>query len=254
MNYYGKTILITGASSGIGESFAEKFASLGAKLVLVARREDVLNALASKFKEKHGTETQVIGLDLAAPGAAAKLYEQVPAIDGLVNNAGFGTYGPLYEQDADKVNQEVQLNCGALVDLTRTYLPGMVERKEGFVINLASVASFQPSPYLAVYSATKAFVLSFTQSIWGELQGTGVTALAVCPGPTKTNFFDAAGGHDFSVGKMRTPAHVVETALKGLTKNKHTAVDGFGNKLLAFFGRVSPRTLTINVVGKMVKE
>ncbi|NYE93870.1 hypothetical protein FHU41_000091 [Psychromicrobium silvestre] len=254
MDYYSKTILITGASSGIGESYAEKFASLGANLILVARSEDSLKKLAAKLSEKHKVQTDVVVLDLSTANAAAELFQKHPEIYGLVNNAGFGTHGALQDQDAAKVNQEIQLNCGTLVDLTQTYLPGLLQRNEGFILNVASIAAFQPSPYMAVYSATKAFVLSFTQALWGELQGTGVTALAICPGATKTNFFVEAGSESAAVGRMRTADQVVNTTMKALEKGKHTAIDGAANKLLSFFGRVAPRNLVIPMVGRMMKN
>lgn len=253
MDYYGKTILITGASSGIGKAYAEKFASLGCKLVLVARNQQVMDTLATELKQKHGTETRVIGLDLSSPGAAAELLEQVPAVDGLVNNAGFGTHGLLQELDPEKINQEIQLNCGTLVDLTQKYLPGMLANKDGFVINIASTAAFQPIPKMAVYGATKAFVLSFTQALWAELQGTGVRALAVCPGATSTNFFNEAG-ESAAVGTLRSVDDVVNTTFKGLAKNVHTVVDGTMNGATAFFGRVAPRKLVMNVVSRMMSS
>ncbi|WP_394941229.1 SDR family NAD(P)-dependent oxidoreductase [Psychromicrobium sp. YIM B11713] len=253
MNYSGKTILITGASSGIGQAFAEKFASLGAKLVLVARSEDTMNALAATLKQKHGTEARVISLDLSVPGAAAELLKQIPAVDGLVNNAGFGTHGLVQDLDQDKVNQEIQLNCGALVDLTQKYLPGMLAKKDGLVINIASTAAFQPIPKLAVYGATKAFVLSFTQALWAELQGTGVRALAVCPGATSTNFFEVAG-EGAAVGTMRSVDDVIKTTFKGLDKNAHTVVDGAMNGATAFFGRIAPRKLVMSAVSRMMSK
>lgn len=250
LDFTGQTILITGASSGIGTAYAEAFAARQANLILVARSGAVLRQIATKLEQQHGIQADVVELDLSVPGAAQKLKNKHAKIDGLINNAGFGTHGLLQDQDPAKVNQEVQLNCGALVDLTQTYLPGMLANNNGFVVNIASTAAFQPVPKMAVYGATKAFVLSFTQALWGELQGTGVRALAVCPGATSTQFFDVAGAT--AAGSMRNVDDVVKTTFKGLAKNAHTVVDGATNGALAFLGRVTPRRLVIPVVGRMI--
>lgn len=251
LDFSNQTVLITGASSGIGTAYAEAFAQRKANLILVARSGAVLRQIATKLENLHGITADVVELDLAEPGAAQKLKDKHPKIDGLINNAGFGTHGFLQDQNPDRVNQEVQLNCGALVDLTQTYLPGMLADKRGFIINIASTAAFQPIPKMAVYGATKAFVLSFTQALWGELQGTGVRALAVCPGATATKFFDVAGA-DAAAGSMRNVDDVVKTTFKGLANNSHTVVDGTANGVLAFFGRVSPRKMVIPMVGRMM--
>lgn len=251
LDFSNQTVLITGASSGIGTAYAEAFAQRKANLILVARSGAVLRQIATKLENLHGIKADVVELDLAEPDAAQKLKDKHPKIDGLINNAGFGTHGFLQDQNPDRVNQEVQLNCGALVDLTQTYLPGMLADKRGFIINIASTAAFQPIPKMAVYGATKAFVLSFTQALWGELQGTGVRALAVCPGATATKFFDVAGA-DAAAGSMRNVDDVVKTTFKGLANNSHTVVDGTANGILAFFGRVSPRKVVIPMVGRMM--
>lgn len=251
LDFSNQTVLITGASSGIGTAYAEAFAAKKANLILVARSGAVLRQIASKLEQQHRIQADVVELDLSEPGAAQKLKDKHPKVDGLINNAGFGTHGFLQDQDPAKVNQEVQLNCGALVDLTQTYLPGMLSNRKGFIINIASVAAFQPIPKMAVYAATKAFVLSFTQALWGELKGTGVRALAVCPGATSTQFFEVAGA-EAAAGSMRTVDDVVKTTFKGLANNSHTVVDGVSNGALAFFGRVSPRRLVIPVVGRMM--
>ncbi|WP_041685669.1 SDR family NAD(P)-dependent oxidoreductase [Renibacterium salmoninarum] len=251
LDFSNQTILITGASSGIGTAYAEAFAQRKANLILVARSGAVLRQLATKLEQQHNIQADVVELDLSVPGAAQKLKDQHPKIDGLINNAGFGTHGFLQDQDPERVNQEIQLNCGALVDLTQTYLPSMLTNKRGFIINIASTAAFQPIPKMAVYGATKAFVLSFTQALWSELQGTGVHALAVCPGATSTEFFNVAGA-DAAAGSMRTVDDVVKTTFKGLAKNSHTVVDGTVNGTLAFFGRVTPRKMIMPVVSRMM--
>lgn len=253
LDYANQTVLITGASSGIGTAYAEAFAAKKANLILVARSGAVLRQLATKLENQHGIQAAVVELDLSVPGAAQTLYDKHPKVDGLINNAGFGTHGLLQDQDRARVNQEVQLNCGALVDLTQTYLPGMLSNKHGFIINIGSTAAFQPIPKMAVYGATKAFVLSFTQALWGELQGTGVHALAVCPGATSTQFFEVAG-EGAAVGSMRTVDDVVKTTFKGLAKNAHTVVDGAANGATAFLGRVGPRKLVISAVQRMMSS
>src|SRR3954471_15428576 len=186
-----ETALVTGASSGIGEQFARQLAARGHDLVLVARRADRLERLAGELP----TDAQVVACDLATDGAslAERVDELGVQVDLLVNNAGFGTSGPFVENDAAREAEEVRLNCEAVVTLCHAFLPGMVERCHGGVINVASSAGMQPIPYEAVYSATKAFVISFTDAIHTELRGTGVRAMAVNPGPVPTEWQQVAG-------------------------------------------------------------
>ncbi|WP_285723865.1 SDR family NAD(P)-dependent oxidoreductase [Psychromicrobium xiongbiense] len=254
----GQTILITGASSGIGTGYARAFAQREANLVLVARRGEALRTLAAELTTQYGVKAEVVELDLTSPGATETLIGLHPQIDGLVNNAGFGTSGVLQEQDAARIHQEIQLNCGVLVDLTRAYLPGMLERQRGTIINVASTAAFQPIPGMAVYGATKAFVLSFTQALWGEVQRNpgnqenNIRVLAICPGATSTEFFDTAGANA-AVGRMRSVDQVVATTFRGLERNQHSTVDGLANRILAQFARLAPRNLVIPVVQRMMR-
>ena len=186
-----ETALVTGASSGIGEQFAHQLAARGHSLVLVARRADRLERLAAELP----TDAHVVPCDLAtdAPGLAERVAELGVEVELLVNNAGFGTSGPLLDHDPGRDAEQVRVNCEAVVTLTHAFLPGMVERGRGGIINVASTAGMQPIPYEAVYAATKAFVISFTDAMHTELRGTGVRALAVNPGPVPTEWQQVAG-------------------------------------------------------------
>src|ERR1043166_236662 len=192
-----KTALITGASSGIGEAFAHQLAKEGSSLILVARSEDKLEKLAHQIRQKYQRRVYVIPADLSkkSPGAAiaAEVAKRDLKVELLVNNAGFGTVGAFHKQEAVRQQQMIALNCSAIVDLTFAFLPDMLDAGYGGVINIASLAAFQAVPYMAVYGATKAFVLSFSQALWGEYEKQGLRVVAVCPGPVETGFFEATG-------------------------------------------------------------
>ncbi len=245
--YKGKTALITGASSGIGETFAHELAARGMNAVLVARSEDRLNKLADDLRAKHAVRAEVVATDLSHDGAAVALHAETEkrglSIDLLINNAGFGTHGPFETLDAARDHDEVMLNVAAVVDLCHAYLPAMVARGDGAVINVASTAAFQPVPYMAVYGATKAFVLSFSEALWGEYRGRGIHVTALCPGPTETPFFGVVGTEDAAIGSKRTSRQVVVTGLHALETGRLSAIDGLANTLLAQSSRVAPRTL-----------
>ena len=234
------TALITGASVGIGRAFAQRAAADGADLVLVARREDALQELAADLRERFDIRVAVIPADLSLPGAAAALVAEVETrglqIDTLVNNAGLGAHGNLAVTDVALASTQIAVNITALTELTALLLPGMLERNTGAIITIASTAAFQPVPHFAVYAATKAYVRSFTIALWGELHGTGVRALAVCPGATSTEFFAVAGAS--GVGTFRTPEQVVGAALRALHRGKASVVDGAMN---AFTARIAQR-------------
>lgn len=256
MNISAKTALITGASTGIGSVFARRLAAEGARLILVARSQDKLDALAGELRGQ-GTEVTVLAMDLSLPDSAKELQLATDAlglkVDILVNNAGFGTHGHVLHADADRYAEQIQLNCSTLVGTSTRYLPGMVERGAGAIINIASTAAFQPIPHMAVYGATKAFVLSFTQALWGETQGTGVKVLAVCPGATDTPFFEIAG-ESAAAGNMRTPEQVVDTAMSAIRGNKPSVVDGRLNSLVARVAvKLLPEKLVIAVAGRAVR-
>ncbi len=194
-----RTALVTGASSGIGAEFARLHAAKGGDLVLVARREDALRALKAELEKAHGIEANVLAADLAEPDAAQRVFQATQdaglEIEFLINNAGFGGHGKFHERDLAADRAMMQVNMGALVDLTHLYLPAMIARKSGRILHVASTAGFMPGPLQAVYYATKAFVISFSQAIAEELSGTGVTSTALCPGAVDTGFI-AAGDLD----------------------------------------------------------
>lgn len=256
MQWRGARVLVTGASGGLGESFARALAGNGSDLVLAARSGDKLTALAQQLHAEHGVDIVVLVTDLSAPGAGTKLYAEASAdgpVDVVVNNAGFAIHGNVADNDADELTQEVALNVATLVDLTRAALPDMLSRRRGAIINIASTAAFQPLRGMAVYAATKSFVLSFTQALAAECRGSGVEILAVCPGPVATGFFDRAGIHDRTFGKPSTPDDVVAAALASLGR-RLIVIPGLRNRAFAFGSRMLPRRLVVGVAGGMVQR
>jgi short-subunit dehydrogenase len=256
-----ETALITGASSGIGATFARELAQRGYNLVLVARSQDKLNLLAQKLQDEFKIETAVIVQDLTKPGATQTVYDHLQekdiSIDLLINNAGFGDYGAFTERDLSRQVEMIQLNITALVELTYLFLPAMQQRQGGSIINVASIAGFQPLPYLSVYAATKAFVLSFSEALWAENKDQGVKILALCPGPTESEFFKVAQFPDsLSNGKPSyVPAEeVVKDALKALNKNQsHVVTGGLGNQIIVNLSRFLPREFLVSLVEKQFK-
>ena len=242
------TALITGASNGIGLEIARVLAP-DHDLVLVARNTAALDALAAELGG-----AQVITADLADPGAVARLVAAVPNVDVLVNNAGVGDFGAFAETDLDKTLGMIQLNVTSLTALTRAYLPGMLERGSGRIMNLASTASFQPGPLMAVYYATKAYVLSFTEAIAEETRGSGVTVTALCPGPTESGFQSAA---DMELSplvankKLPTSAEVAAYGVEAMNSGDVVAIPGWLNKIMATGTRFTPRPVMRRVVHKM---
>ena len=201
------TVLITGASGGIGEQLARLFAAHRYDLVLVARSVDKLQSLSAELARAHGIQSRVLPADLADPGAPPRLFEalQDAAIDVLVNNAGFGARGAYAQIDYQLEARMIQVNVAALAHLTRLFLPGMLARRTGKILNVASTAAYVPGPFMAVYYASKAFVLSFSEALAEEVQGSGVTVTALIPGPTETNFAAIAGTQDSVVGYFEFP-------------------------------------------------
>lgn len=248
VNYQGKTALITGASSGLGESYALALTDMGAHVILVARRADRLRNLADRISAKHGIlAATVLPMDLSRKDAAASLSKILKGrnyqIDILINNAGFGHAVHFIDEDPQSVIDELTVNVSTLVELTHAFLPPMVERKDGIVINIASTAAFQSLPFMAVYAATKAFVLSFTEALWGEYRRSGVKILTVCPGPTATEFFDS-NSNSPALGKyVRTRDEVIATTFRELAKArpKPSVVDGGLNKVTALSSRFFTR-------------
>jgi short-subunit dehydrogenase len=246
--------VVTGASAGIGRELAHVLAREGHDLVLVARREAELTELARELKEKHGVDSQVRPTDLAEPGAARQLVESLGNVDVLVNNAGFGGHGAFVSRDRDAELRMIAVNVAALTDLTRLVLPGMVARGRGSILNVASTAAFQPGPFMAVYYATKAYVLSFSQAIAEELSGTGVTVTCLCPGVTETEFQKVAGVEHVPLTKgplSMTAAAVAEAAYKGMARGRLLVVPGVHNKIGAQSTRIAPRRLMLKVVRRL---
>lgn len=252
-----QTALITGASSGIGLELAKLFAADGYDLVLVARREDKLKELASELATKHQTKSTIVSADLTKPSAGAAIAGSLEArkltVDVLVNNAGFGTWGPFANSPLENEMQMIAVNVAALTELTRRFLPGMIQRKRGRILNVASTAAFQPGPLMAVYYATKAFVLSLSEALANETKGTGVTVTALCPGPTESGFQAAAKMEDSKLvqNKMPTSQAVAEAGYRALMRGKRVYVHGFGNRVMAKGASFVPRAMLLSVVRSM---
>lgn len=256
-----KTALITGASTGIGADFAQELAARKVNLVLVARSESKLQQLAQKLQQQYQIQVNVIVQDLTAPAAAKTVFEAVTqmgiAIDLLINNAGIGKYGDFAESDGESQIQMIQLDVLAAVDLMHQFLPGMRQRRSGSVINMSSTAAFQPMPYFAIYAATKAFMLSFSEALWAENQKYNVRILAVCPGPTETSFFQEAGFPELlanvAAQNYTSTEVVIREALEALEKNQSSVVPGnLVNQLTASLPRFLPREALINLWKKLL--
>ncbi|HQR36900.1 MAG TPA: SDR family oxidoreductase [Blastocatellia bacterium] len=252
------TALITGASGGIGADLAELFARDGFDLVLVARSRGKLDEIGARLAAEHGIRAVSIEADLSAADAperiAAAVQSEGLTIDALINNAGFGLYGPFAETDLSRELEMIALNVTALTHLTKLFLPGMLERRKGWIMNVASTAAFQPGPLMAVYYATKAYVLSFSEALHRELSGSGVAVSALCPGPTATGFVDAAGMHKSKLFKravVMSSMDVATIGYRGLMRGKSVVVTGWMNKVNILAGRLSPRGIVTWVVMKM---
>lgn len=251
--------LITGASSGLGETFARRLAAQRHDLFLVARREDRLKALAGECVRMHGREAQSFAIDLAEPDAGERLMAELNrrglAVETLINNAGFGARGAFTDLSLDEQKRMVALNCTALMELCHRVLPGMIERKGGKILNVASTAAFQPGPWMAVYYATKAFVLSFSEALHEEVRTHGIRVAALCPGPTRTEFADVAGMHDSELFKRfaTDPQQVVTDGLGALELNRAVKVSGALNTLMAQSIRLTPRALARRIAGGLQK-
>lgn len=253
-----QTALVTGASGGIGWELAREFAAGGYDLVLVARSAGKLEELAEELRSRHQATVRVLAKDLAQPGSPEEVFQEMEAagvaVDVLVNNAGFGTSGPFVETDLQAELEQLQLNVATLTHLTKKFLPGMVARRRGGVLNVASTAAFQPGPFMAVYYATKAYVLSFSEALAEELRDTGVTVSVLCPGPTTTGFHQRAGLGDKLLGgplKMSDAAAVARAGYQGFKEGKRIVIPGRGNRLLAGSVRFMPRKVVTKVVRRM---
>ena len=251
--------LITGASSGLGEEFARQLARENYDLVLTARREDRLQAVAAEALKLGASKVEVIAADLMQSGAGAKLHAEVTRrgleIEVLVNNAGFGTHGTFHKLPLDREIEEINLNIASLVALTRLFVDAMVARRRGTIINVASTAAFQPVPYMATYAATKAFVLNFSEAVAHEVKRDGVTVMALCPGPTRTEFQGAAGvdTSSFPAFAYMDAKTVVAQALASAKRGKAVRINGLMNQVMAQSTRISPRSVVARIAGAMFK-
>ena len=241
------TALITGASSGIGAELAKLSAADGYDVILVARGASRLDELAGNLARAHGIAARVIAADLADPGAPSAIFEQTRGTtpDVLINNAGFGMHGPFAETDWNAEARMIQVNITALAHLTKLYLPDMIRRRQGHILNVGSTAGFVPGPFMAVYYATKAFVLSFSEAVANEVKGTGVTVTVLCPGPTRTEFDRVAGISESGLfrGPTMTAADVAREGYRAMMAGKVEQIAGARNRWMIWSARLAPRTL-----------
>jgi uncharacterized protein len=251
------TTLITGASSGIGEVFARKLAARGRNVLLVARSEEKLITLCNELGRSNSIRAQHVTMDLSQPESPARLFEEAEkrglTIDMLINNAGFGSFGDFSKLELERELNMIDLNVRSLVDLTYRFLVPMRQRKQGAIINVASTAGFQAVPFMATYAATKAFVLSFSEALWEENRPHGIKVMALCPGVTETNFFEAARGQKPPARVAQTPEDVVETALRGLARGKSHIISGWSNRAMMEAERLAPRDLVTRMAGRMMR-
>ena len=253
--------VVTGASSGIGEEFARQLASRGYDLVLVARRADRLTALSERIRVTHEVECVPFGADLANPEARDHLCRALEPerarLEVLVNNAGFGTHGFFHETDLERELEMIDVNCAAPVHLTKRLLAGMLERKRGFIINVASLSAFTPGPVMAMYFATKAFLLSFSEALWEECRDTGVRVTALCPGPVKTEFQGTAGLSPKARSSGTDPMpveQVVLDAIEGALAGKRVVIPGYQARVAAMLSRYAPRERMLAKVRQIQEE
>jgi short-subunit dehydrogenase len=252
------TCLVTGASSGIGEHIARELARRGHGVTLVARRADRLAELAEELTESHGIRAETVGCDLNDADGRQSMMDEVAGhgltVEVLVNNAGFGSGGAFHELDLEGETGMVRTNVEVVVALTGAYLPGMVQRRRGAVLNLASLIAFQPVPYQATYGASKAFVLAFSEAVHEELRGTGVTITALCPGPVRTEFGASGGfgGADDNIPEpvWINPGEVAAAGVEGVEKGRRVVVPGRLNQIGAIGGRLTPRSVLLPLVSR----
>ncbi|RQU14839.1 SDR family NAD(P)-dependent oxidoreductase [Burkholderia cenocepacia] len=256
-DFGGKTALVTGASSGIGREFAYALAKRGAKLLLVARSGDKLRDLVAELRRDYVCDAHFLTVDLSADDTVSTIDRHLKAtgtiVDVLINNAGFAAYGRFESIPSTRQRDEVLVNCLAAIELTHLLLPGMQARANGAVINVASTAAFQPDPYMAVYGATKAFLLSFSEAVWAENRHRGIRVVALCPGATQTAFFDVVGAKEAAVGVPMPVTNVVQDALWALDRNLSYRVVGSRNRLLANLQRLLSRRMSARLVEKILR-
>jgi hypothetical protein len=256
-DYAQTTALITGASSGIGREFAHALAERRSNLLLVARSADKLTSLAEELRTIYNVRVEVIPSDLSRPHAGQAVYQD--ALDRgmmpnlIVNNAGFATYGYFDELSIERQREEIMLNVLAVVELTHAALPAMLANGYGGVINVSSTAAFQPDPYMAIYGATKAFILSWSEALWAENQRRGIRVVALAPGATDTAFFDVVGASEASVGSRSRPEDVVAAGLRALNRNQSFVIPGWQNYLLAQLNRLLPRAVVASITDRILR-
>lgn len=249
--YNDRWALITGASSGIGAEFASQLAGRGMHLILVARRKDKMTELATELNTRHGTRCHVVAIDLSDPEASRRLFEEIGRLDVnvelLINNAGIGLIGQIESTTPEDVRRLLHVNLLTLADLTYRVLPGMLQRGHGAIINVSSQAAFQPVAFMATYAASKSFILHFSEALWAEVRSRGVTVTALCPGVTRTDFFDKAGAPGWLEKHTSTaPPKVVKAALRAMEKRKQFVVPGWRNYLLTILVRFMTRRTAVN--------
>lgn len=246
---HGKTALITGASSGMGADFARQLAALGCNLILTARRAERLEALKAEIVAAQGVSVDCVALDLAEPDAPRRLYEQLrnsgQQVDVLVNNAGHGLYGQVWNQPWEQLHSMLEVDVIALTHLTRLFVADMVARRFGYILQVASIGAFQPTPIYAAYAAAKSYVLNFSEALHYELRRTGVSCTALCPGTTRTEFFAAAGQQvtAYQQAVMMDSAEVARIGIKAMLRKRSCVVAGRLNSLFAFATRFLPRQI-----------
>lgn len=250
--------LITGASSGIGKALAKEYAKHGHDLILIARSKEKLESLAREIKKNHNVNVIVIDQDLSPTEAPKKLFDALKErnieVDILINNAGFGNYGMFVDTDLEEELNMIDLNIKTLTTLTKLFAKKMKEKKSGTILNVASTAAFQPGPLMAVYFATKSYVLHFSEAIANELKPYGVYVAALCPGPTDTAFQDRAFGNRTTFSRAMTAQEVAKFAYTGMQKKKHVIIPGMSNRFLVFFVRLTPRSIVTSITRRMFEK
>ncbi|CAL9324792.1 SDR family NAD(P)-dependent oxidoreductase [Streptomyces sp. SudanB91_2054] len=262
VDYHGHTTLVTGASAGLGAEFARQLAARGSDLVLVARRRDRLEKLATELREQHRIQVHVVEMDLATeqPGQAlaAQVAELGLHVTSLINNAGFATFGPFHQADPDRLRREIAVDVTAVADISRAFIGQLRSAGHGVLVNVASMAAYQPNPRMALYGATKAFVLSLTEALWEESRGTGLRVLALSPGATRTEFFDVVGTPQAAGGtRLASPTDVVRTALAALDRRNPppSVIAGRMNRVMAFLARrLASRRQVIRAIGRLTAK
>jgi len=260
IHYQDRWAVVTGASSGFGRGLAAGLADRGMSLVLTGRNEARLDETAHQIRSAApSVKIETVVADLSSRSGVSALLDRVGdrPIEVLVNNAGFGSYGPFAEADPDRETDELAVDVGAVVALARAFLPGMLARGSGGILNVASTIAFQPAPYQAVYGANKAFVLSFSQALWAEARAAGVAVTALCPGPTRTGFVDALGadaGRTAIYRRLADPGPVIKAGLGALDKGRAVVIPGMRNKVIATGGRFMPRNWLTLVSGRLLRQ